>query len=103
MRSRVFDYMLKTRGRKYRAFLRYLQLFKYFAFAPTRGAFLESYYTLMRYLDDVVDGDVGLPANYDNEENYILRKIQFSQEPVQAQDEAERPSLCIAPYRVGER
>ncbi len=58
MRSKVFQHMLRTRGWKYRAFLRYLRLFKYVALAPTRGKFLESYYTLMRYLDDVVDGDI---------------------------------------------
>ena len=57
MRNRVFKHMLKTRGWKYRAFLRYLRFFKYAAFAPTRGEFLESYYVLMRFLDDVVDGD----------------------------------------------
>ena len=56
MRNRVFKHMLKTRGWKYRAFLRYLRFFKYAAFAPTRGEFLESYYVLMRFLDDVVDG-----------------------------------------------
>lgn len=66
MRARVFRHMLKTRGWKYRAFLRYLRLFKYFAFSPTCGAFLESYYTLMRYLDDIVDGDTPLPLGYEN-------------------------------------
>ena len=51
--------MLNTRGWKYRVFLRYLKLFKYLAFAPKRGEFLESYYTLMRYIDDVLDGTRG--------------------------------------------
>lgn len=39
MRSKVFQHMLATKGWKYWAFLRYLRLFKYAAFAPTRGAF----------------------------------------------------------------
>ena len=50
MRNRVFEHMLKTRGWKYRSFLLYLRLFKYAAFAPVRGEFLESYYVLMRFL-----------------------------------------------------
>ena len=75
MRNRVFKHMLKTRGWKYRAFLRYLRFFKYAAFAPTRGEFLESYYVLMRFLDDIVDGDAPLPEGYLNESDYILGKL----------------------------
>lgn len=77
MRSLVFQRMLRTRGWKYRSFLRYLRIFKYVAFAPTRGEFLESYYVLMRYLDDIVDGDVPLPDGYLNESAYISEKINF--------------------------
>ena len=89
MRSRVFRHMLKTRGWKYRAFLRYLHLFKYVAFAPTRGRFLESYYTLMRYLDDVVDGDAPLPEGYIDESDYLLEKIRFSKNPDYPKDEID--------------
>ncbi|PHN05511.1 hypothetical protein [Flavilitoribacter nigricans] len=89
MRSRVFQHMLKTRGWKYRAFLRYLRLFKYAAFSPTRGEFLESYYTLMRYLDDVVDGDAPLPPEYPDEASYILQKIEFSKLPLHPEDEVD--------------
>ncbi|MDO8928003.1 MAG: hypothetical protein Q7W54_03345 [Bacteroidota bacterium] len=46
MRSQVFRHMLETRGWKYRAFLRQLRFFKYVAFAPVRGEFLESYKSL---------------------------------------------------------
>ncbi|WP_242084892.1 hypothetical protein [Aestuariivivens sediminis] len=89
MRNRVFRHMLQTRGWKYRAFLRYLRFFKYAAFAPTRGEFLESYYVLMRFLDDIVDGDAPLPAGYLNEGDYILRKIQFSKTLVNPEDEVD--------------
>jgi len=96
MRSRVFRHMLKTRGWKYRAFLRYLRLFKYVAFAPTRGKFLESYYTLMRYLDDVVDGDAPLPEGYIDESEYLLKKIKFSKNPDNPKDEVDYLMLyCI--------
>ncbi|MFO7720188.1 MAG: hypothetical protein R6W85_07095 [Gillisia sp.] len=89
MRNRVFKYMLVTRGWKYRAFLRYLRLFKYAAFAPTRGEFLESYYVLMRFLDDIVDGDAPLPEGYSDESDYINNKIRFSRNPINPKDEVD--------------
>lgn len=93
MRSKVFYHMLKTRAWKYRAFLRYLRFFKYAAFAPLRGEFLESYYVLMRYLDDIVDSDAPLPAGYSNESKYIDEKISFSLNPVNPRDEADHLML----------
>lgn len=89
MRTIVFQHMLSTRGWKYRTFLRYLRLFKYLAFAPVRGEFLESYYTLMRYLDDIVDGDLPLPENYKTAANYISAKIEFSRHLLNPEDEAD--------------
>lgn len=100
MRERVFDHMLKTRSWKYRAFLRYLRLFKYFAFAPTRGKFLESYYVLMRYLDDIVDGDSPLPEGYQNSSEYIREKIQFAKDPGIPVDEVDH--LLVFCYKLGE-
>lgn len=94
LRTKVFSHMRKTRGWKYRAFLRYLSLFKYIAFAPTRGAFLEFYYTLMRYLDDIVDGDVPLPEGYSNGCEYLSEKIKFVNNPVNPRDEVE----CLMLY-----
>ena len=101
MRSKVFRHMLKTRGWKYRSFLRYLRIFKYIALAPTRGKFLESYYALMRYLDDIVDGDVPLPAGYSNESEYLSEKIKFSKNPVNPKDEAD--SLMMYCFDLAER
>lgn len=89
MRTKVFHHMLETRGSKYRVFLRYLRFFKYAAFAPTRGEFLESYYVLMRYLDDVVDGDAALPAGYSAESGYLIDKITFSTHPEDPKDEVD--------------
>jgi len=89
MRSKVFSHMLETRGWKYRSFLRYLRFFKYAALAPTRGEFLESYYALMRYLDDVVDGDIGLSEGYPDGGEYLSEKIGFSTNPVNPKDEAD--------------
>ena len=89
IRKRVFECMLNTKGWKYREFLRYLRIFKYISFAPTRGKFLESYYVLMRYLDNIVDGDSPLPHGYQDETTYILDKIRFSKNPVNPIDEAD--------------
>lgn len=89
IRSRVFKHMLKTRGWKYRVFLRYLRFFKYISLSITRGDFLESYYTLMRYLDDIVDGDAPIPKGYSNSTDYLLEKIQFSENPNNPKDEVD--------------
>ncbi len=89
MRLRVYDHMLRTRGHKYRIFLRYLRVFKYAAFAPTRGEFLESYYTLMRFLDDIVDGDAKVPDGYIDGLEYINAKIRFSANPQDPKDEVD--------------
>ena len=89
IRSNVFQHMLKTRGWKYRAFLRYLRFFKYISFRPARGKFLEYYYTLMRYLDDVVDGDAPVPKGFNDSSEYIRRKILFSNYPVNPEDDVD--------------
>jgi hypothetical protein len=101
MRSKVFSNMLETRGWKYRVFLRYLCFFKYIALAPTRGEFLESYYTLMRHLDDVVDGDVPLPEGYSNESEYLSEKIEFANNPVSPKDEVD--CLILYCYKLAEK
>jgi len=81
--------MLKTRAWKYRAFLRYLRMFKYVSMSRIRGEFLESYYSLMRYLDDVVDGDAPIPEGYTDAVAYISEKIHFSDKPENPKDETD--------------
>jgi hypothetical protein len=93
--------MLNTRGHKYRSFLRYLRFFKYAACSPNRGEFLEAYYTLMRYLDDVVDGDVPLPSNYSNAITYIEDKIRFASDLKNPIDEVDY--LMLHCFNVGKR
>lgn len=101
MRNRVFKYMLETRGWKYRVFLRYLRFFKYVAFSPTRGEFLESYYVLMRFLDDIVDGDAPLPQGYRSESDYIAEKIKFSKNPIHPKDEVDH--LMLYCFQLSEK
>ena len=89
MRQRVYDHMLERSSSKYKSFLRYLRIFKYVAMAPKRGTFLESYYVLMRYLDDIVDGDLPLPNHYISESEYIRDKIEFSHSLNNPRDEVD--------------
>jgi len=91
MRKRIFQHMLETRSWKYKAFLRYLRLFKYISFNPVRGEFLEAYYTLMRYIDDIVDGDLPVPKGYANGIAYLSDKIIFSENPENPKDEVDFP------------
>lgn len=81
--------MLKTRAAKYKAFLRYLRFFKYISFAPIRGEFLECYYVMMRYLDDIVDGDAPLPEGYASGSQYLMEKIDFSLKRENPKDEVD--------------
>ncbi len=101
LRSKVFTHMLKTRGWKYKVFLRYLRFFKYVSFSFNRGEFLEFYYTLMRYLDDIVDGDAPLPEGYINELEYLQEKIDFSLNPVNPRDEVDLMMLHC--FELGEK
>jgi len=101
LRSRVFRHMLDTRSWKYRAFLRYLRFFRYVAFSSTRGEFLESYYTLMRYLDDIVDGDLSLPEGFPDQRGYLSEKIAFSLNPVNPKDEVD--NMIIYCFELAKR
>ncbi|TRX71947.1 hypothetical protein [Carboxylicivirga sp. M1479] len=89
MRHKVYNYLLETRAWKYRSFLIYLRLFKYISFSPSRGNFLESYYTLMRYIDDIVDGDAPVPKGYKDSEEYIRSKQAFSKLLINPADEVD--------------
>ncbi len=78
MKKEVYGHMLKTRGPKYTWFLRALRSFKYASLSPTRGNLLESYYTVMRYGDDIVDGDAPLPEGYTSSVDYVKDRMEFS-------------------------
>jgi hypothetical protein len=101
MRAQIYQHMLKTRGWKYRSFLRFLRLFKYLSFSPARGSFLEYYYVLMRYLDDIVDGDAPLPEGYRDPIAYMEDKIAFSQNLSEPRDAADH--LLLHSLRLGDQ
>lgn len=88
-RETIYSHMLQTRGAKYRWFLRHLKLFRWITPQPARAEFLETYYTLMRYIDDIVDGDAPLPKGYESEEQYLLDKIEFARNPILPADDVD--------------
>lgn len=88
-RDSIYGHMLRTRGAKYKWFLRHLKLFRLIAKNPQRADFLETYYTLMRYVDDIVDGDAPIPHGYKNSEEYLLQKIAFAQNPHDPADDVD--------------
>lgn len=98
IKLRIFRYLIRTRRKKYRWFLRAVRSLKYFPTCSSRGHLLEVYYALMRYIDDVVDGDFPLPAGYPNVESYLLQKIAFSANPVIPDDNAELMMLYCFEY-----
>jgi len=55
----------------------------------------------MRYLDDIVDGDVPLNEGYSNESEYLSEKIEFSNNPVNPRDEVD--SLMMYCFQLGEK
>ena len=101
MRTEIYQHMLQTRGWKYRSFLRFLRFFKYISFSPTRGSFLELYYVMMRYLDDVVDGDAPLPEGYRDPQEYLEEKIEFSHHLSGPRDSVDH--LMLHCFGLGEK
>ncbi len=89
MKQEIFSYMLDTRGEKYKWFLRALRSFKYISMSPTRGDFLEAYYTLMRYIDDIVDGDAPLPEGFQSAVEFVEEKIDFAKHSANPKDSAD--------------
>jgi len=104
MKKQVYEHMLNTRGDKYKWFLRALRSFKYLSLNPARGDFLEGYYTLMRYVDDVVDGDAPIPKSYTSPITFVEEKINFANDPNNPKDVADYLMLyCFeAASRFGE-
>ncbi|MFM8374189.1 MAG: hypothetical protein ACKOCO_17575 [Bacteroidota bacterium] len=98
-RNHIYQHMLRTRGAKYLWFLKYLKLFRLIAKTPERADFLESYYTLMRYLDDIVDEDAPLPQGYTDTESCLLDKIRFAGNPVDPSDESD--AMMIHCFQLG--
>lgn len=88
MRNQVFWHMLKTRPAKYITSLISLESSRALGFILAkpkdyrttirRGKLLESYYVLMRIVDDVADGDLSLPAYSKDIVDFVNARIDFA-------------------------
>ena len=76
-RSEVFASMIKSRGEKYKWFIRALKSFKYFSQDYLRAEILESSYAVFRRVDDIVDGDFPLSPEYKSSEEFVSQRIDF--------------------------
>ena len=89
MKKQIYSHMLATRGIKYKWFIWGLRSFKYLSLNLNRGNFLEAYYILMRFIDDVVDGDAPLPNRFSSREKFVEDKINFARELSKPRDEVD--------------
>ena len=76
-KRKIFSRMTKMRSRKYWWFLLSLKSFRYFSLSFSKGDLMECYYALMRYIDDIVDGDYPLPKNYSSKESFVKKRLEF--------------------------
>ena len=89
LKKKVFSYLIRRNRKKYGAFLRFLQTFKYVSFNRARAEFLETYYVVMRYLDDIADGDMPIPTEGLSRVEYIERKVGFLDNLENPEDEID--------------
>jgi hypothetical protein len=101
LKQETIGNMLTVRRHKYKWFIRALHSFRYLSMSRDRADFLESYYSLMRYLDDVVDGDAPLPAGYGNSREFVLEKIAYAQNLGKPKDRVEH--LMLECNELGKR
>ncbi len=93
-------------SRKYGLFVAGLRGFKYLpsvvlSQGGVRGRFLEAYYTYMRKIDDVADGDAPLPAGYRSASSFIAAKLEFSQGLASPKDIFDK--LLLHSYALAEQ
>ncbi len=93
---------MRSRGEKnkksgYKWFLNGIQALKKVPGYKEQSIFLENFYAVMRYVDDVVDGDVKLPAGYTSAITYVEEKIKFVEtKDMPPRDEIEKYiALCF--------
>lgn len=84
--------VLATRGPKYRAFLAGMDVAtrvaqRTYTNGKERVEFLKIYYALMRYIDDIIDGDRPLPEGYGSIVAFTEDLLTFVRQPVNAEEE----------------
>lgn len=89
VRRDIFSRLVTRDKKKYQSFLRFLRMYKYVSLSLTRGHLLESYYLVMRSIDDVVDADALLPKPFEDPVQYVQGKIRFTNSFTDPQDPIE--------------
>ena len=96
LRENIFAQMKASRGEKYRWFLRGIAVLKHITDTPEQAEVIENFYVAMRYVDDLVDGDVKLPQGYTGPTQYVEEKINFLEANRPPKDDIEKlMALCI--------
>lgn len=94
-RNEKFTQLVSRDAPKYKAFLRFLRMYKIASLSLKRGRLLEAYYLFMRSIDDIVDGDVPLPESYESTSRYLQEKIRFTQSATEPRDPMEFVYLYV--------
>ena len=100
LKEEIRSQMLSSHKSKYRWFLRTLRTFKYFE-GSTRGELLETYYFLMRHVDDIADGSNPRNLPIELRPAYIERRINFVTDSKSPQDDADY--LMLRCFNLAER
>lgn len=84
LRDIVFSEMLRSRPHKYKQWLRGMGAIRFLAILfgeRIRAEIVVSLYAALHFVDDVVDGDALLPAQYSTTVEYVRSKIRYVTRP----------------------
>ena len=99
LRGIIFREMIRTRPHKYKKWLRgmgTMRLLTMLCGEGIRAEIIVSLYAALHLVDDVVDGDVDLPAQYSTTIDYARRKVRFCARPSVPEDDVE----CLLLYAL---
>jgi len=88
----------EKRKKKYKWFLRGIGALKLVTDTKEQAGVIENFYVAMRYIDDVVDGDVKPPEGY-TPIQYVKEKIEFVETDRPPKDDIEK--LISLSFRLG--
>ena len=103
LREYVFSEMIKRGEKKdknYKPFIKGVRAFKHLPESREQGIFLENYYVALRCIDDIADGDLELPENYESTVQYVQDKIDFIESGRLPKDEIEK--LIVLSFKIGD-
>jgi len=89
IRRDIYEHIFSTRRDKYKWFFRALRIFRYMPGNKDRGEFLETFYLLMRYIDDIVDGSHPRNLPIELRPSYVEGRIKFAADSKAPVDDAD--------------